>query len=449
MKRFVHGPDVHITVIVLLVCGSAVVDTSITNISTSTGGLSASAFDVAFFAYMVVLFGYSQYVILRYVSRKNQEFQDRPFFYKIKLSIVGRAITVVQYILIALLTVILVQIILFQSYHLIVLKSVIFVSFISSGIVLVLLTYRLTSWLRVNRNLVVLLYSLAISALAVNSFLAFTYLSIEYSDNPELIKPVRSLTGAFASPDVTLQPVYVVISVISFILTWAATVSLLRNYSSRLGKIRYWILVTIPLAYFLSQFQSIFLYTFAEFRTSEPVLFGIIYNVIFSAIKPVGALLFGLGFWSVSKSVHNKTVQNYMIISAYGVSLLFTANQPLGLIFAPYPPFGLVTICFMGLASYLIYYGIYSASISVSEDTKLRQSIRKAAINESTKFLDSIGTAEMIQEIERKVVSMTTASKETIENETGINSSFDDKDMREYLEEAIQEIKRVRNKGNH
>ena len=50
MKRFVHGPDVHITVIVFPVCASAVVDTSITSISTSTGGLSASAFDVAFFA---------------------------------------------------------------------------------------------------------------------------------------------------------------------------------------------------------------------------------------------------------------------------------------------------------------------------------------------------------------------------------------------------------------
>ena len=107
-----------------------------------------------------------------------------------------------------------------------------------------------------------------------------------------------------------------------------------------------------------------------------------------------------------------------MIISAYGVSLLITANQPLGLILAPYPPFGLVTICFMGLASYLFYYGIYSASISVSEDTKLRQSIRRSVIKESTKFLDSIGTAEMVQEIERKVVSMITASKKTIENET-------------------------------
>ena len=215
---------------------------------------------------MVLLFGYSQYAILRYVSKKNQEFQDRYLFYKIKLSVVGITITIVQYILIALLAVILVQIILSQSYQLIVLKSVIFVSFFSSGSVLALLAFRLTSWLRVNRNLVVLLYALAISTLAVNSFLAFMYLNIEYSDNPDLIKPVRSLTGVFASPDVTLQPIYLVISVFSFILMWAATVFLLRNYSSRLGKIKYWILVTIPLAYFLSQFQSIFLYTFADFE---------------------------------------------------------------------------------------------------------------------------------------------------------------------------------------
>jgi hypothetical protein len=81
-----------------------------------------------------------------------------------------------------------------------------------------------------------------------------------------------------------------------------------------------------------------------------------------------------------------------MIISAYGMILLFTSNQPIGLLLVPYPPFGLATISFMGLASYLIFVGIYSAAVSVSEDTKLRQSIRKIAINES-KLLDSIGSS--------------------------------------------------------
>jgi hypothetical protein len=120
--------------------------------------------------------------------------------------------------------------------------------------------------------------------------------------------------------------------------------------------------------------------------------------------------------------------------------LLFTANQPIFLLLVPYPPFGLVTISFTELASYLFYLGIYSASVSISEDSKLRQSIQRAAIKESTQFLDSIGTAEMEQEIERRVVLMTAATKEKMEKETGISSSFDNEDIRKYLQKVLREI---------
>jgi hypothetical protein len=40
----------------------------------------------------------------------------------------------------------------------------------------------------------------------------------------------------------------------------------------------------------------------------------------------------------------------------------------------------------------------------VSEDSRLRQTIRKVALKESQQFLDAIGTAEMEQEIQRKIV---------------------------------------------
>jgi hypothetical protein len=46
----------------------------------------------------------------------------------------------------------------------------------------------------------------------------------------------------------------------------------------------------------------------------------------------------------------------------------------------------------------------------------------------------------MEQEIERRVVSMTAATKENIEKETGISSSFNDEDIRKYLQEVLQEI---------
>jgi hypothetical protein len=49
--------------------------------------------------------------------------------------------------------------------------------------------------------------------------------------------------------------------------------------------------------------------------------------------------------------------------------------------------------------------GIYSSSISVSEDVKVRQSIRKFTARES-KLLDSIGSSHMEQELERRVVKI-------------------------------------------
>jgi hypothetical protein len=239
--------------------------------------------------------------------------------------------------------------------------------------------------------------------ISINAAITIIYTNTQLNENiqQDYIRPVRSLTGSFTNVDVIYGSVYVLTSVLSFILTWIATVLLLRHYSRKLGLTKYWIIVSIPLAYFLSQFQPLFLYSFADLRLSNPVLFGIIYNLIFSISKPAGGVLFGIAFWSVAKSLTSKTVKSYMMISAYGMMLLFTVNQPTGLTLVPYPPFGLTSICFMVLASYLVTLGVYSSATSVSEDSRLRQTIRKIALRES-QFLDVIGTAQMEQELQRR-----------------------------------------------
>jgi hypothetical protein len=116
-----------------------------------------------------------------------------------------------------------------------------------------------------------------------------------------------------------------------------------------------------------------------------------------------------------------------MMISAYGMMLLFTVNQPTGLTLIPYPPFGLTSICFMVLATYLVFLGVYSSATSVSEDSRLRQTIRKIALRES-QFLDAIGTAQMEQELQRRVIAIYGNTKNSMLNETGISSSVDEND---------------------
>jgi hypothetical protein len=304
------------------------------------------------------------------------------------------------------------------------------------------------SWYRLNRNLVVLFYGLAIAVISINAVITIFYLNIMLTDNPAFIKSVRSLTGSLSSPDVVSSSAYTLTAILFFVLTWIATVLLLKHYSRKLGSIKYWVLVSIPLAYFLSQFQPLFLFTFAEYRLSDPVTFGIAYTLLFSISKPLGGILFGVAFWMVARSLKDSKVKGYLIISAFGMTLLFAANQPTALILAPYPPFGLVTISFMGLASYLLYLGIYSSALSVSEDARLRQTIRKLALKESQQFLDAIGSAEMEQEIQRRVLRFSKRTKASMEDETGISTSLDDEDIKRYLDEVLVELKRKKNNYN-
>ena len=441
------GRDTGIFILICVIIIALIIDVSTLSIATSIGGLRPSY--ITLFVGLVVVFAVGQYYILAFV---NREYKDRE--YKVSSRITGphlidKAVTISQYALLAILASIILQMIFTSSYHIFSLKAIIFISYGLSFALLALLAKRFFSWFKSNHNVVVLVYALAIAMLSISSAITIIYTNNEFDTGPEVIRNIRSLTGGYETSDVVLDSAYTLTSVLSFILMWAATILLMKHYSRRIGKAKYWIAVGIPLAYFLSQFQPLFLYSFGDLRLNDPVLFGIVYNLIFTVAKPAGGILFGIAFWTISKHLSNQTVKRYMLISAFGMMLLFTANQPTFLVLVPYPPFGLVTVSFMGLASYLLYLGIYSASISVSEDSKLRQPIRKAAIKESTQFLDSIGTAEMGQEIEKRVIAMTTATQQNMERETGISSSFDEEDIKKYLQEALQEIKRIRNDGNY
>jgi hypothetical protein len=390
---------------------------------------------------MVLVFAVGQYVVLAFVKREYKDKEGKIGSVKHHgLHWIDKTVTITQYALIAILVSTILQMSFMSSYHNLVLNATIFISYGLSFILLALLAKRFFSWFKLNHNLVVLAYALAITMISINAIITIIYINNEFINNPAIIRPIRSLTGALASPDITLSSLYVITSVLSFILTWIATVLLLRHYSRKLGMIKYWIIVSIPLAYFLSQFQSLFLYSFADLRLSNPVLFGIIYNLIFSISKPAGGVLFGIAFWSVAKSLISKTVKSYMMISAYGMMLLFTVNQPTGLTLIPYPPFGLTSICFMVLASYLVFLGVYSSATSISEDSRLRQSIRKIALRES-QFLDAIGTSQMEQELQRRVIAIYGNTKNSMLNETGISSSVDENDVKSYLQEILEEVK--------
>ncbi len=417
-----------------------IVDTSIVKISAIIGGLSATGSSIVIFAVMCVIFAVGQYLILGFVRRVNEK---RIANRRLRLSTIGRAVSIIQYALIAIFASIILEMLFTSSYNVLFLEIVIWINYILAIALLGFLAQRFLSWFRSNHNPVVLAYSLAIIMISINAIFTVLYVTNELTSKPANIQPEITPVAPYSSVYDIFNSGYVVTSVMSFILTWVATVLLLHNYSRKLGRAKYWILVSIPLVYFLSQFQPLFLNVFEPLRLSEPILFGIVYTLFFSATVPAGAILFGIAFWSVARNMSRNIVKQYMMISAYGMMLLFSSNQAAGLVLIPYPPFGLVTVSFFGLAPYLLLIGIYSSAISVAEDSNLRRSIRRFAMKES-RLLDSIGMAQMEDEIQKKVITFTKRNQDRMAEETGIQSSLTEEDMKEYLEQVIREVKKDR-----
>lgn len=331
-------------------------------------------------------------------------------------------------------------------YNSIILSASLALSYILAFTLLALLAQRFLSWFKFHHSSVVISYGIAFGILSINTAITFVYvfniLIGEYYQYINILPHVGSVQS-FAS---TTDPLFVAFStssIISFIATWFATTLLLRHYSTKLGKAKYWIIISIPLVYFLSQFQPLLLDMFSTYRQANPITFSIAYTLVFAVSKPIGGILFGIAFWIIARSIHrDNAVKEFLVISAYGFVLLFASNQAIIIVNYPYPPFGLVTISFIGLSTYLLLVGIYSSAVSVAHDVKLRMSVKAFATKEF-KLLDSIGTAYMEKEIQKKVIDITSRNQEAMKEQTGIDSSLDEDDVKRYLEEVLKEVKNM------
>ena len=284
---------------------------------------------------------------------------------------------------------------------------------------------------------------MAMVILCINIALMMTLVINTINTETGEVRHINSPVSMADGLDSVFNLTYVLSSVFSFILLWVATVLLLRYYSKKVGTAKYWIIVSAPLFYFLSQFQVLFINLFDSFRLSNPIIFGIIFTLVFSMSRPIGGILFGIAFWIVSRRVGTHAIKDYLIVSAYGVILLFTTNQATNLIVVPYPPFGLVTASLLGLSSYMLLVGIYSSAMSISRDTELRKFIHTVAAKE-IKLLDLIGSAQMEQELVTKVISLVQRKAHIMEQETGIVTSLSDADMIQYLDDVLVEVRNLK-----
>ena len=128
-----------------------------------------------------------------------------------------------------------------------------------------------------------------------------------------------------------------------------------------------------------------------------------------------------------------------MLFVGCGLILYFASNQAYhSLTLVPYPPFGLSTVTFVVLSSYIIFIGIYFSALSISKDIRLRLSIKELAI-EKYRLLEDIGEAQRESEIMKQVATIIKSLPEKDKSEN--LSTMTEDDMRNYVSEVITELK--------
>ena len=397
---------------------------------------NTSAFGIALFILIAAISIFGQYFILEYVKIKSREIRRKVR----RIDIMHNIVTIIQYFLIALFIFVTIEIIVSQQYLTITLPLVTAASYGLNIGLMGIFAHIFFSWYKSNKNsIAVLLYGLSFAVVVITSSVYLAGSLLRFTEKPSYIYPDSEVEFASQKGSViyNLAKIYHYSDIVSFSLKWISTAFLLYHYSKKMGKTKYWILVSIPLIYFLGTFMDDFdLY---KPHSDEEWFYWYLYASLNST---AGGILFGAAFMLGAKHFPDKSsIKDYMIISGFGFILFFSAGQST-LTISPYPPFGFATMSFYGLSSFLILLGLYSTASSVSQDNQLRKSIKKIATRD-VNLLGSIGTAQMEQEIQRTVNSMKGIVEEQekeMEEQSGIEANLEEDQMKKYLEEVMQEV---------
>jgi hypothetical protein len=421
------------------------IDLTIGTLSDLFVDFAVSPLGIGLFITISTIYGVGQYFILRTVKATIGQGEAKIWTH---VTLIRNAVTITQYVLIAIMASIVLQIIINSGYYTSLLAIGATISYGLAAILTGLLAYWFLSWFRRNRALVVLMYGLAAAMISVNAIDTIIYFDIVIFGTKPIVTTPDS--GVFF-PDLAGLgfPLVADIQAISlngyFILTWAGTILLLRHNIQRIGRIKFWVLVATPMVFLMSFYIGFYQSVNAgPTPTNEEDLSALLLPIMIILLSGQAAIiLFGLGFRSVAKSISQTSkVRDYMIMTAYGFILFFTAAAAT-ISGAGYPPFGIANVLLVGPFSYLILIGLYGSAISIAEDSKLRKSI-KASTSKELKLLDSIGISQVQREIESKVTAATKANAAILTQQSGIEPSLTEEEIHEILSQVVSESRRIK-----
>ncbi len=416
-------------------------DSSFSNIPYSIGGFQSIPVQHFTILIFVIIFSVTQYLVMSMIKEKISHSDSN-----INNSLLKKfhiLVTLLQHVISILLFVIVIEVLFYSYYSKLFLISILVISYCTSSIVLAMLGIRFFFWFRSKKSFSIFLYGLTSILFGASNLFVMVFITSTLQYVGDFISSHGHFTYYSQSANIYQYFLYFAYqygSIVSFVLTWMATITILHYYSNRIGKINFWILVSLPLIYFLSQFNPILIEYLIPLISQNIYLYLALVTIIFSMSKAAGGLLFGLAFWIMARRLNQfSKLKPYVVMVSLGFMLLFASEQAISLLALPYPPYGLVSIATLGLSSYLIFLGLFYSAVVISSDVQLRKSIRDKTLNDLS-FLSRIGTAENEKETEKTVMNI--VKKKISDQKPAVQ--YSDGDMIEYVNEVMEEIRIIR-----
>ena len=425
-----------VTVVILVDYEFGLVSDFIPNIISSNEGVSL-------FVSTAVIFAITSLIILAYVKQIGEK-SGAKFLH---LAMTHTLVTMAQYTLIVITAIVVLQVLATMQYNTLSLAVTLSISYGLWIVTMILLARAFFTWYKsiashneLQSKILILILGLSMVAYVINGAfgLADSILWLQ-KQNPIIVSTDIAFFPDFEPESLVSQvgAVSQLSSTVAYILTWISTVILLRPYMAKIGKVKFWGIMGFAFIYLISYP----LYILGFFSPTGDTDTEIMNNILLVSMDSIFAgLVFGAAFLSIARTLRRGTaIRRYLILAAYGMFIFYIAGTS-SVSQAAYPPFGLVSVAFTGLSTYLIYVGLYSSAITLSQDLTLRKTIRESVLQQS-KLLDSIATAQMEKELQTTVLTIAKKTSHEMKENSGIEASLTEDDLRDYMSVVMNELK--------
>jgi hypothetical protein len=360
-------------------------------------------------------------------------------------SIVGRfyliIIDLIQYSASLTLIAAMIQVVFFSMYSLWFVQATIGISLIGSCLILVILCLRFVRALRYQMSAILLAYLVANASLSSYVIVTFIHIKTFLDRKQDIIAATYNPWASFSSisPDfVFLSPL---VGVVSFVSMWMATVLLTIRYS-KTKRTRKWVMVSVPMIYFASQFFLPFLEdspTVSEWRAENNALYVYGFNTFFGTLRMAGGIMFGFAFLALSRTVNSHRLKNSMILIGIGLAIVYGTDISTIIGMALFPPWGVLSTTFLITGSLCIMIGLDSSAFYLATDSSLRKIIQRMP-NRNYDFIKQLGQLRIQESIEKKVQKISSKIYDEVESERLLKVSSEPEDVREYIRDVLKEL---------